>query len=101
MLLLVRWTLDRHFALVHCCSPGWGALGHLGATPKANYRGTQRFRWAFRRDFSLLLQALFSACVLRTASANMSRSWSLVFAGSRLGGCQFAIWMMWGRGARS
>ena len=43
--------------------------GETGKSPS-----TQRFRWSFRREFSLSLQALFSACVLRTASANISRS---------------------------
>jgi hypothetical protein len=62
----------------------------------AKHLCAQRFRWPFRREFSLSLQALFSACVLRTASANISRNWSLVFAGSRFGGCHFVIGRMWG-----
>jgi hypothetical protein len=39
----------------------------------------------------------FSACVLRTASASISRSSALVFGGSRLGGCHCVMNSKWGR----
>src|ERR1039458_2208729 len=80
-------------------TPGW--LGPRGQWPSRGSCTRVMSQAAFlpRSLFALLGGRFVSGCaVLRTASVSISRSWALVFGGSRLGGCHVLINSMWGCG---